>query len=230
MTNMLETIAPKSDQLNSDDLIGGVLKVIQVTKVSRCREPEQPIAINFEGDAGKPFKPCKSMRRVLVNVWGPDGNTYVGRSMELYRDDTVKFGGFDVGGIRISRVSDIDKPVTMALTASKASRKPFTVRPLTGEKPSSRKAPTPKEIADTLITRFRETPDIAAHNDLLTDDIAAKQIAWLKDKQPELFAAVSDAISASIARHSTAADEIDDETSAIAAGDETIGAGETESM
>jgi hypothetical protein len=103
---------------------------IKVTGVKLCGEPDQPFAIHFEGDNGKPFKPCKSMRRVMVHVWGPDGNAYVGRRMTLFRDDKVLFGGEPVGGIRISHMSDIAGEITMALTASKAKRKPFTVRPL----------------------------------------------------------------------------------------------------
>jgi hypothetical protein len=132
MTNLRATIAPKSDQLNADDLMS-ITRTIKVTKVSLCGEAEQPIAINFEGDGGKPYKPCKSMRRVLVTVWGQDGNDYAGRSMTLYRDDKVTFGGLAVGGIRISHMSNIDKEITMALTATRASRKPFTVKPLVQE-------------------------------------------------------------------------------------------------
>ncbi|WP_458438014.1 hypothetical protein [Methylorubrum extorquens] len=97
------------------------------------REPDQPIAINFEGDGGKPYKPGKSMRRVLVRVWGNDGTAYVGRRMTLYRDDNVQFGGVAVGGIRISHMSDITSAVTMALTVTRANRKPFTVKPLPAE-------------------------------------------------------------------------------------------------
>jgi hypothetical protein len=130
MTDLSLTIAPKSDQLNADDMIGGKTMTITVTKVSLCKEPDQPIAIGFDGDNGKPYKPGKSMRRVLVNIWGPDGSKYVGRRMTLFRDEKIQFGGTAVGGIRISHMSDIDEPVTMALTMTKASRKPFTVRPL----------------------------------------------------------------------------------------------------
>lgn len=129
MTDISGTIAPKSDQMNADDLIAGP-RTITVTKVLLCGEPDQPVAIHFEGDQGKPYKACKSMRRVLVHIWGPDANKYVGRRMTLYRDDKVMFGGVAVGGIRISHMSAIDKPVTMALTATRANRKPFTVAPL----------------------------------------------------------------------------------------------------
>ena len=129
MTDLTRTIAPKSDQLNADDLIGRT-PTITVTSVKLRGEPDQPIAINFEGDNGKPYLPCKSMRRVLVSVWGGDGNAYVGRRMTLFRDDKVQFGGLAVGGIRISHMSDIKREVTLALTATRASRKPYTVQPL----------------------------------------------------------------------------------------------------
>jgi hypothetical protein len=130
MTDLSMTIAPKSDQINADDLIAGPI-TITVTRVSADPSaPEQPVSINFEGDSGKPYKPCKSMRRVLVAVWGKDGAAYPGRSMTLYRDADVQFGGIKVGGIRISHMSDIAAPITMALTATRANRKPYTVKPL----------------------------------------------------------------------------------------------------
>lgn len=128
MTDLTKTIAAKSDQLNADDLIGRDL-TITITGVSLLAG-EQPVAISYEGDNGKPWKPCKSMRRVLVGIWGGDGSKYAGRSMTLYRDPAVAFGGQAVGGIRISHMSGIDKPVIMSLTASRNNKKPFTVKPL----------------------------------------------------------------------------------------------------
>lgn len=129
MTDLTTTIAPKSDQLNADDLIGRTM-TITVSGVRLLGEADQPVAIHFEGDNGKPYKPCKSMRRVMVHVWGGDGRRYAGRKMTLFRDEKVVFGGAPVGGIRISHMSDIDRPITMALTATRASRKPYTVQPL----------------------------------------------------------------------------------------------------
>lgn len=153
MTDLSTTIAPKSTQLNSDDLIAGPI-TIKITKVSaNPSTPEQPISIFYEGDGGKPYLPCKSMRRVLVNTWGSDGNKFPGRAMTLYRDPAVKFGGFDVGGIRISHMTDIAKPVTMALTATRANRKPFTVQPLVmnGGHQETPAEPSPElvELAET---------------------------------------------------------------------------------
>lgn len=141
MNDMAQTIIPKSDQLNADDLIAGPL-TIKIAGVSIRGGQEQPISISYEGDGGKPYKACKSMCRVMVTAWGADSKRYVGRTMTLYRDPAVKWGGMEVGGIRISHMSDIEKPLTMALTMTKQSRKPYTVKPLA----------TPSEPAATALS------------------------------------------------------------------------------
>jgi hypothetical protein len=129
MTDMSAAIIPKSDQLNADDLLTG-RRTIKITSVAIKGGQEQPVAISYEGDQDKPYKPCKSMSRVLVHAWGADANKYVGRSLTLYCDPKVKWAGMEVGGIRISHMSHIDSALTMALTATKGSRKPFTVKPM----------------------------------------------------------------------------------------------------
>lgn len=130
MTDLTNTIIAKSDQLNSDTLISGPI-TINITAVSAdTSSSEQPIVIRYAGDNNMPWKPCKSMRRLLVAIWGANGAEYVGRSVTLYRDPTVKWGGMEVGGIRISHMSHIDKPVTIALTATRGNKKPTTVQPL----------------------------------------------------------------------------------------------------
>ena len=129
MNDMHQTIVPKSDQLNADDLIGREL-TIKITGVEIRGGQDQPVSIHFEGDQGKPYKACKSMCRIIVSAWGPDSSKYVGRSMTLYRDPKVKWGGMEVGGIRISHMSDIADDMTMALTVTRANKKPFTVRPI----------------------------------------------------------------------------------------------------
>jgi len=129
MSSMLDTVIPNSQQLNADDLIGGQSRTIKITNVTIAMG-DQPVSIHYEGDGGKPYKPGKSMRRVIINAWGADTSNYIGRSMTLYRDDKVVFGGVAVGGLRISHMSHINEPLTMALTASRTNRKPFTVQPL----------------------------------------------------------------------------------------------------
>lgn len=127
--DMSAFVMPKSDQLNADDLIGGP-RTVKITKVVGTGNAEQPVAVFFEGDNNRPYKPGKSMRRVMVAAWDRDASQYVGRSMTLYCDPTVAFGGMQVGGIRISHMSDIDRDMTLLLTTTKSKRKPFEVKRL----------------------------------------------------------------------------------------------------
>ena len=132
MSDMIEATKPKSDQLNADDLIAGP-RTIRIRDVTIRGGQEQPVSIFFDGDDGKPYKPCKSMSRLLVAAWGSDAKKYIGRMLTLYREPTVKWAGLEVGGIRISHMSDIENALTLALTATKGSRKPYTVRPYVTE-------------------------------------------------------------------------------------------------
>jgi hypothetical protein len=152
MSDLTEVIQPKADQLTADDLIAGP-KTIVITQVSVVKTPEQPVAISFEGDLGKPWKPCKTMCRVLVQMWGADSSKFIGRSVTLYRDASVKWGGLEVGGIRISHMTHINGSQTMALTVTRGSKKPFTVRPLVIKQEP---APAPKTPAPATGRTFAE--------------------------------------------------------------------------
>lgn len=134
MNDMTSAIIPKSDQINADDLISGP-RTIRIEAVDIRPGTEQPVSIRFVGGDGKVWRPCKSMSRVLVAAWGPDAKAYVGRSVTLYRDPKVKWGGMEVGGIRISHMTDIDRQLVLALTETKGKRAPFVVKPLTAEQP-----------------------------------------------------------------------------------------------
>ncbi len=118
----------KSDQLNADDLIGGAITV-NITGIRLSGNSEQPLIIDIDG-GHRPYKPCKSMSRLLIFCWGKDGNAWVGRKMTLYRDPSVKWAGQEVGGIRISHLSNIEKQMSVALTVTRGKRKPYTVEPL----------------------------------------------------------------------------------------------------
>lgn len=126
--NIAETTAPKSDQQNYDDYVGGP-KTVTVTEVM-AGSAEQPVEIHLKEFPGRPFKPSKSMRRVLLACWGADSSVYAGRKMTLYGDPDVKFGGQAVGGIRIGALSDIAKPTSVRLTVSRGKISQFTVQPL----------------------------------------------------------------------------------------------------
>ena len=119
--NLRDTIIPKSDQLSADDLTG-TTRVIRVTAVKRGPTKDQPVVIEYAGMDSRPYKPCKSMRRVLIAAWGEDGREWAGRSMKLYSDPEVKFGGVKVGGIRISQLSHMEKELKILLTSTRGKR------------------------------------------------------------------------------------------------------------
>lgn len=133
--DLSESIIPRSDQLNSDDLMAGPATVT-IAAVKRGNA-EQPVDIvTEEFGTGRPYKPSKSMRRVMVAAWGTDGSTYVGHRLTLYREPTIRFGKDEVGGIRISHMSGIDKPLRLALTVKRGQRDPFVVQPIPAGVPS----------------------------------------------------------------------------------------------
>jgi hypothetical protein len=186
--DITHTIVPKSDQLNADSFMGGP-KTYAVAKVTANEgSADQPINIYFEGEP-LVFRPCKSMRRVIVKIWGPDASQYAGRAMTLYRDPKVKWGGMEVGGIRISHMTGLEKAEVMALTETRAQRKPYTVQPLKIEAAAA-KADRAVKLAETLIDRVR-TEDLDAFE---ADPKVIEQRAWLTKNRPELSAQVDAAI------------------------------------
>lgn len=126
--DLTQSIAPKSDQLNAEDLLSGP-RTFTIAEVRKGSD-EQPVDVHLVEHPGRPFKPSKTVRRLMVAAWGVDSATYTGQRMTLYRDPAVKFGGMDVGGIRVSHMSGIDKPLKVALTVSRGKRAPYVVQPL----------------------------------------------------------------------------------------------------
>lgn len=123
------TIIPKSDQLNAEQLLGGPM-MLTVTDVRIGSGEEQPVVVHYEGEAGRPYKPCKTMRKVLIHAWGPNGRGWIGKSLQVYNDPAVKFGGEDVGGIRISHMSDIPSSLKVSLTSTRGKKAKYEIKPL----------------------------------------------------------------------------------------------------
>jgi hypothetical protein len=64
--------------------------------------------------------------------------------LTLYRDETVKWAGKAIGGIRVSHMSGIGrKPLTTMLPPSKGQRLPYTVEPIADDAPPPAKVPGP---------------------------------------------------------------------------------------
>ena len=128
MLDMTETTKAKSDQLNSIDLVAPM--TIKITNVTKVNDDKQPIFIDYEGGQGRPWKPCKGMRRGLVALWGKDGEKYIGRSLTLFCNPEVKYAGKAEGGIQISHASHIDKSVKFQLVLTRGKSTMHTVEPL----------------------------------------------------------------------------------------------------
>lgn len=126
--DLSQAIVARSDQQNADDYIAGP-KTFQIESVSQGSQ-DQPVHINLVGEQGKPWKPSKTMLRVLTSAWGTDGDTYAGRWVTLFRDPEIKWAGEAVGGISVAALSHIDKAFTLKLTVSRGKRKPITVQKL----------------------------------------------------------------------------------------------------
>ena len=128
--DLTDSIAPRSDQMNAEDLLTGP-RTFTVTEVRKGSSAEQPVSIYLaEFPSDRPFKPSKTVRRILVSGWGKETDVYAGRRFTLYRDPDVTFGKDKVGGIRVSHMSHIDKRITLALTTTRGKRAPFVVEPL----------------------------------------------------------------------------------------------------
>lgn len=130
------TTEPRSDQMNFDDFVSGP-KTVTVAEVKKG-SAEQPVEVHLVEFPGRPFKPAKSMRRVLIAAWGADAAVYKGRRITLYGDPEVKFGGQAVGGIRISHLSHIPGPLEVKLTVTRGKRAPFIVQPIREKDTSGR--------------------------------------------------------------------------------------------
>lgn len=126
--DLTESIAPRSDQLNAEDLLTGP-RAFTIEKVNEG-SAEQPVNVHLVEFPGRPYRPSKTCRRLMVAAWGKDSSAYAGRRLTLYRDPEITFGRDKVGGIRISHMSHIDKRLTLALTVTRGKRAAYIVDPM----------------------------------------------------------------------------------------------------
>ena len=194
MTTLTEALAPRSDQLNADDLISGPRTLVFTAGRTIKDGRDTKLVLNFQGDNGKPWKPCKTMGRAMVMVWGLTDENFaekiVGKAVRAYRDPEVRFGDQGaVGGIRISHMSHIDSPKTVKLTVSQGKKGQFVFQPL------------PRVAEDTADKAAEWAADhIAAIDDATTvEDLdlvisgGAKAMVKLQRDRPELHETVTHA-------------------------------------
>lgn len=182
-------VAPKSAQLTAEDLLTGP-RTIRITRVVGTGNGDQPVAVYFEGDDNKPFLPCKTVRRLLVAAWGREATQYAGRSMTIYRDPKVVFGGLEVGGIRVSHMSHIEKRLDLALMATKGKRAPYRVEPLKQEGPDIEAG------VRALIEQIADAASVPSLEALTASDAVTKRRTWLAKNRPDLAQQVGAAVTA----------------------------------
>jgi len=129
MSSLLEAAAPKSDQLNACDFLVEP-KTYTIKDVVVKKDGEQRVSVFFEG-CKLPWKPCKSMLRVMMVVWDSyDSKDFIGKRLTLYNDEKVMWAGVAVGGIRISHMSGLSSERAISLRATKKATISYTVKPL----------------------------------------------------------------------------------------------------
>ena len=148
-----DSLAANSNQQNYDEFLAGP-KTVTVSEVKKGTA-EQPVEVHLVEFPGKPFKPAKTVRRLLAKVWGTDASQWAGRRLTIYGDPDVRYGGKAVGGLRVSHVSHIDKPVEVLLTESRGKKRSHTVHPL------AETAPTPYAPSQDFLALMADatTPD-----------------------------------------------------------------------
>ena len=107
MINIQRVIEVRSDQINADDIIPGKPIDVVLTGEIRTTTVNGVWQLEIETINSKLYRPSKGMATVLVRVLGEDELNWRGRVVRLFKDETVKFGGEKVGGVRISHVSGI---------------------------------------------------------------------------------------------------------------------------
>lgn len=150
-----DTLAPDSQQLDAVDLLGGerTFTISGVTKGSA----DQPINVEL-AEFPRPWRPGKSMRRVLAACWSPDASTWAGRRVTLFCDTSVRFGSVAVGGVRVKALSHIDGRKSVPLLVARGKSAVYTVEPLKDTPAPKPASPvTPEAVATcTDINQLRE--------------------------------------------------------------------------
>lgn len=124
----------KSDQLNAVDIMG-CEPVLTIREV-RVHQGEQPVSVFYHGDNNRPWKPSKGMIRILMAGWGTESDNWIGKSVQVFMNPSVKYAGKEVGGIQIKAMSDIgQRGMTCALTINRQKREPFVVQHLNMQRP-----------------------------------------------------------------------------------------------
>lgn len=117
---LIATAQARSDQVDADDLIGGITLDVTIKTVQRGPSNEQPLQLVLE-ETEKFYRPSKTYRRALIGCFGDEPSNWVGKRLRLVRNPDTMFGGVKVGGIEVSHAS-IEAPVMLMLAAKRGKK------------------------------------------------------------------------------------------------------------
>lgn len=179
------TAEPRSDQINAEDFLSGP-KTYTIAGI-RDGTAEQKYDIALEGEQ-RVWRPPLTVLRTLMKAWESDDSAdWIGKRVTLYCDESVSFGRERVGGIRVSHVSGIEKPVTVSVTATRGKRTKVTVQPLP-DAPTPPQQSTGEIPADVVETAAKAKADgnLGAYRAWLEDNQWPEHIiAYVKDQEQE---------------------------------------------
>lgn len=178
--------APKSDQMNAEDLLSGPLTVT-IVNVRETGSEQQPIAIRL-AEFPRPWKPSKTAIRTLIAGWGRESKAYEGRRLTLFRDPSVKWAGEPIGGIRISHMSHLKdgKRFAVYLAESQKKRTPTVIEPL----PDT--APTSAPVDEATVARNSLLNQIKAAAEAAGVDLATVAAEWAESHEGQAIGEATD--------------------------------------
>ncbi len=92
-----------ADLVERGDITLEITKVVKGKVTGKSGKGSSKAMLYFKG-AERPLAAGTSVLSVIAKLYGNDTRKWVGKSVTLYADDDVMFGGEKVGGVRVRPV------------------------------------------------------------------------------------------------------------------------------
>jgi len=184
--DMTASAEARSDQINAADLISGP-RTYTIEKVTEGKATH-PFDFHLVESPGKVYRPNTGMRRVIIAGWGPKTEVYHGRRLTLLNEPTVIYAGAEIGGLRVSHMSHLDKPLKTSLAINQKKKVPYIVEPLTEAAPPAE--PSPEDRASKAVAWFSakgvERQHLEAHVGLPIAEWTAAHLSDLTESRESI--------------------------------------------
>ena len=178
--DVTKALVAKSDQLNAADIAAPVTVTIVDVRQGNAEQPVH-IVTDVYGDR-RPWKPAKTMLRLMASQWGVETTAWHGKRVTIYRDPSVTFGGDTVGGIRVSAMSGIDRSFTDTLTVGRGKRSKVTVDKLPDTAPQQQ-----HDLADRIGKAIGAFTELGMTQADLEQHIGRRTHQWTPDDLQQLM-------------------------------------------